>query len=177
MKSLQFILISLVAMWFSFGSVVYCAETAGNFPDGFGILKKKMEQGSIPKADFSGLKMSFSDTLPDEINDLRGYLWSGQYVHPHYKGGPLAYLILLSYDKEEGEMFFFNAWESGTRTKPGWNIIRGKVDKQNSNRIELRSDYSDAPFILRIRSKDSMLFLGASGFEADMKKIGIIKVP
>jgi hypothetical protein len=86
-------------------------------------------------------------------------------------------LFLLSYEKEEGVMFFFLAWEAARSLKSGWRIMTGKVDKEDKNRIELRSDYDLYPSIIQIRNKDNIVLRSPSGYDADMKKIGIIKVP
>ena len=66
------------------GGICYQVEADEGLPDGFKILKEKMEKKEIPDADFAKFKFYIPDTVPDEINNLKGYLWSGKLIHPAY---------------------------------------------------------------------------------------------
>jgi hypothetical protein len=162
------------------GGICYQVEADEGLPDGFKILKEKMEKKEIPAADFAKLKFEISDKLPDEITNLRGYLWSGTSSHPAMvkarSQGTATYLFLIGFNQQTGEMSFFRAWEAAQRTDPGWAILTGKTDAEDKGRIALTSK-SGNPFTLLIKNKDSLVVRSPNGYEADMKKIGTISPP
>ena len=162
------------------GGICYQVEADESLPDGFKILKDKMEKNEIPNVDFTKFKFFTPDVAPDEINNLKGFLWSGRLIHPTYiahKEGPVAYLFLVNYNKETGEMTIFYAFEAGEKTKPARAVLRGKVGTEDKGRLELKSG-DGSPFMLLIKDKDRLtLRSGSSGRDADMKKIGTISSP
>jgi hypothetical protein len=162
------------------GGICYQVEAAEGLPDGFKILKEKMEKNEIPNVDFTQFKFFTPDVVPDEINNLKGYLWSARLIHPAYrahKEGPIAYIFLVNYNKETGDITIFYAFEAGEKTKPGRAVLRGKVDTSDKGRIELKSG-DGSLFMLMIKDKENLtLRSGSSGRDADMKKIGTISSP
>lgn len=177
MKAKQCILVGFIGICIMMSGTCGHTGAAAGLPDGFEVLKEKMEQKEIPDVDFARLKFNIPDNLPEEINSIKGYLWSGKNAHPAFYGGVVAHLFLLSYNRETGEMVFFTAWESGLKTKPGWNILTGKANAEDKRRIELKSRTGSGVYILLIKNKDLLILRAYDGYEADMKKIGMITPP
>jgi hypothetical protein len=177
MKVWRYIVFSLMVSFFIIGGGICCKALADEgLPDGFKILKERMGKKEIPDADFAKLKFDIPDTMPDEINNLKGYLWSGQHIHPIYKAGAVAYLFLINFNKETGDLAFFRAWEKAGQFTPGWTIMTGKVSVESKGKIELKTKGGN-PFILLIKDKDHLTLSSPGGFDADMKKIGTISPP
>jgi hypothetical protein len=181
MKVWRYVVFSLMVSFVILGGgICYQVEADEGLPDGFKILKEKMDKKEIPAADFAKLKFEISDKLPDEITNLRGYLWSGTSSHPAMvkarSQGTATYLFLIGFNQQTGEMSFFRAWEAAQRTDPGWAILTGKTDAEDKGRIALTSK-SGNPFTLLIKNKDSLVVRSPNGYEADMKKIGTISPP
>jgi len=179
MKVWRYVVFSLMVSFVILGGGICCKALADEgLPDGFKVLKEKKEKKEIPAADFAKFKFEIPDKLPDEITNLKGYLWSGTSSHPaRVKGqGTATYLFLIGFNQQTGEMSFFRAWEAAPRTDPGWAILTGKTDTEDKGRIALTSK-SGNPFTLLIKNKDSLVVRSPSGYEADMKKIGTINPP
>ena len=73
-------------------------------------------------------------------------------------------------------MKFFHFWESAsTRYRSYSQILTGKADTDNKDRINLKSIAGGFyTYILLIKNKDYLILRASDGWEADMKKIGII---
>ena len=181
MKVWRYVMFSLMVSFVILGGGI-CYQVAADegLPDGFKILKEKMEKNEIPNVDFTQFKFFTPGSVPDEINNLKGYLWSGKLVHPAYvayKEGPTAYIFLVNYNKETGDITIFYAFEKMGQTKPGRAVLRGKVGTEDKGRIELKAG-DGSPFSLMIKDKENLtLRSGPSGRDADMKKIGTISPP
>jgi hypothetical protein len=161
------------------GGICCPAQADENLPDGLKILKELMEKKEIPEADFSKFKFHIPEAIPDEINNLKGYLWSGQFIHPVYKAGrtgAVAYLFLISFNKETGEMWLYRAWEKVGKFNPGWTILTGKVSAESKGKIELKAK-DGSIFMLLVKDKDRLTISSPGGYDADMKKIGTISPP
>jgi hypothetical protein len=161
------------------GGICYQVEADEGLPDGFKILKEKMEKNEIPNVDFTQFKFFTHGSVPDEINNLKGYLWSGKLIHPAYtvKEGPIAYLFLVNYNKETGDITIFYTFEAMGKFQSGRAVLRGKVGAEDKGRIELKAG-DGSPFSLMIKDKEHLtLRSGPSGRDADMKKIGTISPP
>jgi hypothetical protein len=154
------------------------AQNAGGVPDGFQILKERMAKQEIPAVDFSKFKFEFPDTVPDELNIIKGYLWQGQHFHPVRRGqaGPVAYLFLVSFNKETREISFFRAYEQTAKTPSGWGILSGRFDSNNNRKIDLQTK-DGTSFVIIINDKDHLTAKAHTGYEAHMKKIGAISSP
>jgi hypothetical protein len=180
MKVWRYIVFSFIASCVIFGGgICYRVGADEGLPAGLKILKEKMEKKEIPDVDFAKFKIIIPDTMPDEINNLKGYLWSGRSTHSAhiaYREGSVGYLFLIDYNKETGEMTVFYAWEAGAKIKPGRAVLRGNVGTEDKGRIELKSE-GGSPFILLMKNKDHLTLRSHSGYEADMKKIGTISPP
>ena len=175
MKVQHFILIVLVGAFFILSSICSHASADATLPDGLAFLKNRMEEMGVPVVGLTQLKFNIPDNLPEEINNIKGYLWSGTNTHPHYKTGRVVYLLLVSYNRETGEMLFFRAWGSSGRIKPGWTLLTGKTDPGDKKRIELKS--GSEVFFLLVKSGDLLTLRVDNGYEADLKKIGTITPP
>jgi hypothetical protein len=180
MKVWRYVVFSLMVSFFILGGGICCKALADEgLPDGFKILKERMEKKEIPDADFAKFKFHIPEAVPDEINNLKSYLWSGQHIHPVYKAGragAVAYLFLINFNKETGDMVLFRAWEKVGQYKPGWTIMTGKVSPESKGKIELKTKDGN-PFILLIKDKDHLTLSSPGGYDADMKKIGTISPP
>jgi len=178
MKVWCYIVFSFLVSFVIIGGGIGCKALADEgLPDGFKILKERMEKKEIPDADFAKFKFHIPDTMPDEINNLKGYLWSGQHIHPVFKStGAVAYLFLINFNKETGEMAFFRAWEKVGQYKPGLTIMTGKVSPESKGKIELKAK-DGSLFMLLIKDKDHLTLSSPAGYDANMKKIGTISPP
>ena len=183
MKIWHYLVLSLMALCVILGGGIYSQAWADEgLPDGLKILKEKMAKKDLPDADFAKFEFDIPDKLPDEINNLKGYLWSAQYWHPVWSSlykrttGAISYLFLLNYNKETGDIGCFAAWEAPSQGKPSWTILTGKIDAENKGKIELRTKYGNT-FKLVIKNKDNVELHLPSGWEANMKKIGTISPP
>jgi hypothetical protein len=181
MKVWRYVVFSLMVSFVILGGgICYQVEADEGLPDGFKILKEKMEKNEIPNVDFTQFKFFTPGSVPDEINNLKGYLWSGKLIHPAYiahKEGPIAYLFLVNYNKETGDITIFYTFEAGEKTKPGRAALRGKVGTEDKGKIELKTG-DGSPFTLMIKDKEHLILRsGPSGRDADMKKIGTISSP
>jgi hypothetical protein len=178
MKVWCYIVFSFVVSFVIIGGGICCKALADEgLPDGFIILKERMEKREIPDADFAKFKFHIPEAVPDEINNLKGYLWSGQLMHPVFKSaGAVTYLFLINFNKETGEMAFFRAWEKAGQYKPGLTIMTGKVSAESKGKIELKAK-DGSLFMLLIKDKDHLMLSSPAGFDANMKKIGTISPP
>jgi len=178
MKVWRYVVFSLMVSFVILGGgICYQVEADEGLPDGFKILKEKMEKKEIPDADFAKFKFHIPEAVPDEINNLKGYLWSGQLMHPVIKSaGHVTYLFLINYNKETGEMAFFRAWERAGKYNQGLTIMTGKVSAESKGKIELKAK-DGSLFMLLIKNKDHLMLSSPAGFDADMKKIGTISPP
>jgi len=144
MKVWRYVVFSLMVSFVILGGgICYQVEADEGLPDGFKILKEKMEKNEIPNVDFTQFKFFTPGSAPDEINNLKGYLWSGKLIHPAYiahKEGPIAYIFLVNYNKETGDITIFYTFEAGEKTKPGRAALRGKVSTEDKGRIELKQE-------------------------------------
>jgi len=161
------------------GGVYYQAGAGEGLPDGFKILQEKMEKNEIPTTDLTKFKYTFPDTMPDEIQILRGYLWCGQHAHTTARGGQggaVAYLFLINFNKETGEMRVFRAWERAAKIPAGSKILTGKLDPGDKRRIDLQAKDGSA-FTIIINDKDNLTVRSPTGYDGEMKKIGTISPP
>ena len=161
------------------GGVYYQAGAGEGLPDGFKILQEKMEKNEIPTTDLTKFKYTFPDTMPDEIQILRGYLWCGQHAHTTARGGQggaVAYLFLINFNKETGEMRFFRAWERAAKIPPGSKILTGKLDSGDKRTIDLQAKDGSA-FTIIINDKDHLTVRSPTGYDGEMRKIGTISPP
>jgi hypothetical protein len=161
------------------GGIWYQTEADESWPDGFKILREKMEKNEIPTVDFGQFRFALPDEIPDEINSIKGFLWSGRNTHPAYiahKTGAVAYLFLINYNKVTEEMTIFYTWGAADKLKPGATALRGKASTEDKNKIELKSR-DGSPFTLLIKDKDHLTVRAPSGYEGDLKKIGTISPP
>lgn len=173
MKGWRNVLLGLIGLCVILGGMCCYAGADVNLPDGFQLLKQKMEKKELPFVDLKRFKFDIPDNIPDEIAKLKGYLWCGRFYHIFRGPGTglvESYLFLLKYHRETGEMEFVRFW--GT----GWQTLKGKIAAEEKGRIELHTS-TGSLFILLLRSKDHVVVRAYDGFEADMKKIGTILPP
>ena len=179
MKVWRYVVFSLMVSFVILGGGICCKVLADEgLPDGFKILKERMEKKEIPDADFAKFKFHIPEAVPDEINNLKGYLWSGNLFIPFIEteAGAVTYLFLINFNKETGEMAFFRAWEKAGQFKPGLTIMTGKVSAESKGKIELKAK-DGSLFMLLIKDKDHLTLSSPGGYDADMKKIGTISPP
>jgi hypothetical protein len=179
MKGWHWILVSFIVSCIILGGRDCGAQDAGNLPDGLTILRDKMEKKEIPDADFSKFKFGFPESIPDEINIIKGFLWSGQHVHPVRRGGhggAVTYLFLINYNKETGEMSVYRAAEKAVKTPSGWKILTGKIEGDSKRKIELTGK-DGSIFQLVIDDRDHLTLSSPSGYDARMTKMGTISPP
>ena len=179
MKAWRYVQFSFMIICIILVAICSNAWADQGLPDGFAILREKMERQEIPEVDLSKFKLEFPDPIPDEIATLKGYLWSGQYVHPGRRGGhggSVAYLFLARVDKETGEMTFSLAWDKGKQTKPGSKILKGKMNPEKQGKTILEGK-DDSVFTLVVNDKDRLTLSTPAGGDAQMKKIGAITLP
>jgi len=71
MKGKLDIILGLVVLCILFVGISHHVMADAGLPDGFEVLKKKMEQKEIPNVDFAKLKFDIPDNLPEEINNIK----------------------------------------------------------------------------------------------------------
>ena len=133
MKVWRYVVFSLMVSFVILGGGICCKALADEgLPDGFKILKEKMEKKEIPDADFAKFKFHIPETVPDEITNLRAISGVGR-SHPATKlreQGLLHISFLLTLTSKQEKCRSFGLGRQRPRTKPGWTILTGKVDTE-----------------------------------------------